>query len=241
MSTATTKIDFDRLFRLRLVVARYGEMDAVRWGNTRDAARRTALQGRSGSILMSRGFPRTHRFAQARLVFEVSRALCAEVFNPPGCVTLWSLPAAIGNQFDARWARWLEDREAWQEFFLALEPPPAKAALRDLLSAAAPMANKGRKPKGRSAQLRTSASKPLPAAAPATTPDTVLDEATLPAVKDAVASVADGASKTDVLAATGISDRDWNRAISALFYRGDVTPIGQSPGTLYHSSRMGKE
>ncbi len=73
---------------------------------------------------MSRGFPRTHRFAQARLVFEVARARCAEVFDPPGCVTLWNLPPAIEDQFDARWARWLEDRDAWSEFFAAIEPPP---------------------------------------------------------------------------------------------------------------------
>ena len=105
MSQPPPNLDFDRLLRLRLVVARYGEMDAARWWNTGDAARRTALLGRAGSVLMSRGFPRTHRFAQARLVFEVARARCAEVFDPPGCITLWNLPPAIEDQFDARWAR----------------------------------------------------------------------------------------------------------------------------------------
>lgn len=130
MSTATPNIDFDRLLRLRLVVARYGEMDAARWWNTGDAARRTALLGRAGSVLMSRGFPRTHRFAQARLVFEVARARCVEVFDPPGCITLWNLPPAIEDQFDARWARWLEDRDAWTAFFASIEAPPT-----DLLDA----------------------------------------------------------------------------------------------------------
>ena len=124
MSRATTDIDFNRLLKLRLVVARYGEMDAARWWNTGDAARRTALLGRAGSVLMSRGFPRTHRFAQARLVFGVARARCAEVFDPPGCITLWNLPPAIEDQFDARWARWLEDREAWTEFFASIESLP---------------------------------------------------------------------------------------------------------------------
>lgn len=124
MSAATPDIDFDRLLRLRLVVARDGEMDAARWWNTGDAARKTAILGRAGSLLMSRGFPRTHRFAQARLVFEVARARCAEVFDPPGCVTLWNLAPAIEEQFDARWARWLEDREAWTEFFASIESPP---------------------------------------------------------------------------------------------------------------------
>lgn len=125
MSRTSSDIDFDRLLRLRLVVGRLGEMDAARWWNTGDAARRTALLGRAGSVLMSRGFPRTRSFAQARLVFEVARARCAEVFDPPGCITLWNLPPAIEDQFDARWARWLEDRESWAEFFAAIEAPPS--------------------------------------------------------------------------------------------------------------------
>lgn len=128
--TAPSSIDFDRLLKLRLVVARYGEMDAARWWGTGDAARRTALLGRAGSLLMSRGFPRTHRFAQARLVFEVARARCADVFDPPECVTLWRLPPALEDQFDARWARWLDEREAWADFFTSIEAPPA-----DLLDA----------------------------------------------------------------------------------------------------------
>ncbi len=130
MSTASSYIDFDRLLRLRLVVARYGEMDAARWWNTGDAARGSALLGRAGSALMSRGFPRTYRFAQARLAFEVARARSAEVFDPPGCITLWNMPPALEDQFDARWAGWLEHREAWTSFFAAIEAPPT-----DLLSA----------------------------------------------------------------------------------------------------------
>ena len=130
MSMAIPHIDVERLLQLRLVVARHGEMDAARWWNTGDAVRQTALLGGAGSVLMSRGFPRTHRFAQARLVFEVARVRCAEVFDPPGCITLWNLPPAIEDQFDARWARWLEDREAWTAFFASIEPPPS-----DLLDA----------------------------------------------------------------------------------------------------------
>lgn len=125
MSTAVANITLDRLLKLRLTVARYGEMDAARWWNTGDAVRRSALLGRAGSVLMSRGFPKTHRFAQARLVFAVASARCAEVFDPPGCVTLWNLPPMVEDQFDARWARWLQEREAWREFFAAIESPPA--------------------------------------------------------------------------------------------------------------------
>ena len=60
-------IDLDRLLKLRLVVARFGEMDGARWWNTKGQL------GRLGAAALRRGFPRTHRFAQARAVFaEVS-------------------------------------------------------------------------------------------------------------------------------------------------------------------------
>jgi hypothetical protein len=121
----STALDLDRLFKLRLVVARHGEMDASRWWNTGDAARGSALLGRAGRLLMSRGFPRTHHFAQARVVFAVARARCAEVFDPPGCVTLWSLPATIEDQLDARWAKWLEEGKEWEELFAAIEAAPS--------------------------------------------------------------------------------------------------------------------
>ncbi|MFN5116778.1 MAG: hypothetical protein ACK5FE_13410 [Cyanobacteriota bacterium] len=34
MCSSSPTIDFKRLFKLRLVVARHGEMDAARWWNT---------------------------------------------------------------------------------------------------------------------------------------------------------------------------------------------------------------
>lgn len=125
-----SSVDLDRLLKLRLVVARFGEMDCARWWNTGDQARKTALLGRAGGLLMSRGFPKTHRFVQARVVFSVARARSAEVFDPPGCMTLWNLPAEIEDQFDAQWATWLEARDEWADVFERLEPAPA-----DLLAA----------------------------------------------------------------------------------------------------------
>src|ERR1700736_4833806 len=97
-----TAIDLERLLRLRLVVARFGEMDLAKWWNTKGQL------GRMGAIALRRGFPRTHCFARARSVFAVAAHRCAEVFNPPGCVTLWHLPSAIEEEFDARWERWLD-------------------------------------------------------------------------------------------------------------------------------------
>lgn len=97
--------------RLRLVVARVGEMDNARWWNT------SGQLGRLGGLTLRRGFPRTHGFAQARSVFAVAAHRCAEVFDPPRSVTLWKLPAAIEDAFESRWMQWLEAAESWQPFF----------------------------------------------------------------------------------------------------------------------------
>ncbi len=109
-------LDLARLFRLRLIIARHGEMDGARWWNT------NGVLGPKGSLLMSRGFPKTRRFAQARLVFEVARTRSAERFPAvSGSITLWNLPARIEDAFDAQWAEWLDDSAAWNEFFDGLE------------------------------------------------------------------------------------------------------------------------
>jgi hypothetical protein len=120
---SASRIDFERLLKLRLAVARHGEMDAARWWNT------NGILGRRGSKVLKRGFPSTHYFAQARIAFAVARSRCHELFDPPGCMTLWSLPADIEDQFDERWQDWLDEgdqREPVFEKLSATEP-------RDLL------------------------------------------------------------------------------------------------------------
>jgi len=104
-------IDFNRLLKLRLAVARIGEMDLARWWNTQ------GLLGPRGKIVLARGLPRTHYFAQARVVFAVARARSQELFNPPGCMTLWSLPAELEDQFEEHWQTWLDDEEKWVPLF----------------------------------------------------------------------------------------------------------------------------
>lgn len=108
-------IDLDALFRLRVVVARFGEMDSAKWWNTKGQL------GRYGVATLRRGFPRTHWFAQARSVFAVAAHRCDEVFNPPGCVTLWRLPEAIEEDFDTRWEDWLDNASNWVPFFEQIE------------------------------------------------------------------------------------------------------------------------
>jgi hypothetical protein len=108
-------IDLDRLLKLRLVVARFGEMDIAKWWNTKGQL------GTLGAAALRRGFPRTHHFAQARSVFAVAAHRCAEVFEPPGSVTLWRLPEGIEEEFDTRWEHWLDHAAEWQPFFHKLE------------------------------------------------------------------------------------------------------------------------
>ena len=123
MTASPTDIDLTRLFKLRLVVARHGEMDAARWWNT------NGILGRRGSMVLKRGFPSTHYFAQARIAFAVARSRCHELFDPPGCMTLWDLPADIEDQFDERWQDWLDEGDQWEPVFEKL----AATEPRDLL------------------------------------------------------------------------------------------------------------
>jgi hypothetical protein len=110
-----TKIDFDRLLKLRLVVARVGEMDLAKWWNTRGQL------SRLGTAAIRRGFPRTHYFAQARSVFAVAAFRCREIFDPPHSITLWQLPEAVEEEFESHWERWLDQADEWKPFFMELE------------------------------------------------------------------------------------------------------------------------
>src|SRR5687767_13552002 len=109
--TAATTIDLDRLLKLRVVVARFGEMDLAKWWNT------GGQLGRHGATVLRRGFPRTHFFAQARSVFAVAAHRCTEIFDLPRAVTLWRLPEAIEEEFDERWEQWLDKADDWTVFF----------------------------------------------------------------------------------------------------------------------------
>jgi|SRR5580658_2330358 hypothetical protein len=115
LATIRSSIDLDRLLKLRLVVARFGEMDLAKWWNTKGQL------GRLGLATVRRGFPRTHYFAQARSVFAVAAQRCSEVFEPPECVTLWRLPESVEEEFDARWEHWLDNATEWVPFFQKLE------------------------------------------------------------------------------------------------------------------------
>ena len=105
----------EHLLKVRLVVARVGEMDLARWWNT------NGQLGPLGASVLRRGFRRTYHFAQARSVFAVAAHRCREVYDRPGTVTLWSLPAEMEDEFELRFEEWLDDASAWAGFFEQLE------------------------------------------------------------------------------------------------------------------------
>jgi hypothetical protein len=117
---------FEHLFRLRLVVARHGEMDRARWWNAK------GVLGMRGKTVLGRGFPRTALFAQARVAFAVARARCDEAFDAGDDLTLFGLPTATEDQFDAALRDWLDDPEPWRDFLREADQPE-DADLIDLL------------------------------------------------------------------------------------------------------------
>jgi hypothetical protein len=104
-------LDFVWLMKIRLAVARCGEMDLAKWWNT------NGQLGSFGARMLSRGLPRTHHFAQAKSVFAVAAHRCAQIFNPPECATFWHLTDGIEDEFDARWEGWLDEAADWKPFF----------------------------------------------------------------------------------------------------------------------------
>ena len=111
-------INLDRLLKLRLVVARFGEMDKAKWWNS------TGQLAKHGATQLYRGFPRTHYFARARSAFSIAVHRCSEVFDSPDSVTLWQMPQGVEEEFDMRWEHWLERASEWASFFGKIERAP---------------------------------------------------------------------------------------------------------------------
>ena len=127
MVTTNDNLDMASVMRLRLAVARFGEMDYARWWNTK------GLLGQLGGLALRRGLPKSHFFAQARVVFAVAADRCRKVFDPPSAITLWKLPAIIEERFEAEWAVWTEQQEEWTPFFEKLQTVQGNDLLATML------------------------------------------------------------------------------------------------------------
>src|SRR5690606_3092885 len=106
-----TELDYDWLLKLRVAVARCGEMDLARWWNTNKQL------GPSGSSVLKRGFPRTHHFAQAHSVMAVASHRCEELLSLSDAITLWRLPEALEDRFESLWETWLDRHAEWRSYF----------------------------------------------------------------------------------------------------------------------------
>jgi hypothetical protein len=99
------------ILKLRLCVARFGEMDLSAWWNT------NGILGNPGRLALKRGFPSTHLFAQAQAACAVARSRCQEVFEQPDYLTLWNLPPATEASIAVLWSSWCRDADQWKPFF----------------------------------------------------------------------------------------------------------------------------
>jgi hypothetical protein len=116
-----------------------------------------------------------------------------------------------------------------------------KDALNSLLAAPAPATGRGgsRKSSGRTPARRAPAVPRSGNAGPGSRPATgsaAPDRLVLDAVKQVIAAAQGATSKSEVLAATGLTDAQWNGAINALLAEGIVTKTGAARGTRYQLS-----
>jgi hypothetical protein len=123
------ELDVEWLLKLRVVVARCGEMDLARWWNS---SRQLAPAGAS---VLKRGFPRTHHFAQARSVMAIASHRCDQLLSQSDAITLWRLPEAVEDRFESRWDACLDRYSDWLGFFdsvAAIREPDVITAMTGL-------------------------------------------------------------------------------------------------------------
>src|SRR5262245_53726871 len=113
-SDQETELNYDWLLKLRVAVARCGEMDLARWWNT------SKQLAPAGTSVLKRGFPRTHHFAQARSVMAIASHRCDQLLSQNDAVTLWRLPEMLEDRFESRWETWLDRHSDWRSFFEAV-------------------------------------------------------------------------------------------------------------------------
>lgn len=117
----------EQVTKLRIVVARFGEMDRNKWWNTK------GLLSSIGEMAISRGLPKTHVFARCRSAFAVASARSDEVFNPPNSFTLWRLPVEIEDKIEDEWATWIGNPEPWDKFIKEVDGQ-SKGAVADVIA-----------------------------------------------------------------------------------------------------------
>ena len=146
---------------------------------------------------------------------------------------------------------WYEDRDGkWQprnvdqteveKLVKGRTSAAVKDALKALLEAPAPATGRSSKkkaPRAKGTRKRTASTRPKAetnGASSGSRLSEAVDLKLLSKVKDALAANGDGASKADVIDATGITAGEWNKVIKALLADGAVTQTGERRGARYH-------
>jgi hypothetical protein len=149
----------------------------------------------------------------------------------PSCKDDRSLAIAHGledtfwfEDTDGTWRQWEVAEDTIDQLIAQRHSATVQAARDDLLAAPAPLGRSSRRatraPRSSAPRQRAASSGP--------------DPALLSQVQAAIAAVPDGASRADVLAATGISATQWTAAIRALLASGSVTQTGDRRSARYH-------
>lgn len=146
---------------------------------------------------------------------------------------------------DGKWQPRKVDKATVDKLIVERTSPAVKDALESLLSAPSPgtsrgsgqrLTNRGSSPRSSrlaGADSRRNGSAARRGAAP--------DDSVFDAVKQAIAAAEDGASKADIIGATGLTDSQWNAAISVLLAQRVVTKTGERRAARYHLVKTGGE
>jgi hypothetical protein len=111
----TSGLNLELLFRCRLIVGRYGEMDISRWWNT------SGVLSELGSKVAARGLPRTEFYSRARVLFAVASYRTREYFCPPGSFSIWLMPPSVEQALDETMIRWVHEGRSWPEILVLLD------------------------------------------------------------------------------------------------------------------------
>lgn len=133
---------------------------------------------------------------------------------------------------DGRWHKRNVDQATMRRLVTERTSPAVKDALKSLVEASAQGSGRG----GRRTAVprREAAARRTERAGATSAPLDGVGTEVLERVREAITMAADGASKSEVLAATGITAPQWNAAISSLLSQGLVTKMGERRGARYH-------
>ena len=165
----------------------------------------------------------------------------------PKCAVNRSLAIAHGvestfwyEDLEGKWEARKLDRSEIEHLVEERTSTAVKDALSSLLQAPAPAARQSARRSGRGSGPRRRVARFVPSGETNSLLKPRSSEVAiglLTKVKEAIATNASGASKSEVIRSTGITASEWSRAIKALVVDGSVVQSGQRRGARYHARR----